>query len=117
MLPTFLIVGARKSGTTTLWRNLAAHPDVAVAKVKEPDFLTRSALPSPLGETGARARYCAFDRGLAWYEGLFPGSDGARAVGKASNAYLWTEDAARFIRETVPNVRLIFLFRDPVERI
>ena len=66
---------------------------------------------------GARARYSAFDRGLAWYEGFSPGSDGARAVGKASNAYLWTEDAAGLIQQTVPNVRLIFLFHDPVERI
>ena len=58
--PTFLIIGAAKAATTTLWSQLSEHPDVFVPQVKEPNYL--------LGGSWAA-------RGLSWYESLF--EDGA----------------------------------------
>ncbi len=117
MLPNFLIVGARKSGTTGLWEALRAHPEVCMPAVKEPDFFTRAPLPDPLSRSGESRRLGAHDRGLAWYESLFDGCGDAKAVGEASNIYLWAADAPELIHATIPEARLIFLFRDPVERL
>lgn len=117
MLPNFLIVGARKSGTTGLWRALRAHPEVCMPAIKEPGFFTRAPLPDPHARPDESRFHGTYDRGLAWYESLFAACGRAKAVGEASNVYLWAEDAPELIRETLPKARLIFLFRDPVERL
>jgi hypothetical protein len=50
-LPTFVIGGAPKSGTTALWASLDAHPEVWMSRMKEPRFLTR---PAPVRLSGSR---------------------------------------------------------------
>ena len=72
-LPNFLLVGAAKSGTTSLFRYLEQHPDVFVSPVKEPNFLAfpdngKLNLKGPLDEAGMY-RYIHHE-----------GSDGPRAV-------------------------------------
>src|ERR671923_54757 len=54
MLPTFLLIGAMKSGTTTLYHYLARHPDVFMPALKEPNFFNDH-----------------WHRGIGWYERLF----------------------------------------------
>ncbi len=103
MLPNFLVIGAMKAGTTSLFSYLAGHPDVSMPWSKELDFFSNE------------------DRwrlGTAWYEAQFP--DEAVAVGEASPNYtkrhLFPETADR-IMATLPGVRLIYLVRDPIERL
>jgi hypothetical protein len=103
MLPTFIVIGAAKCGTSSLAAYLRGHPQVFMTDPKEPHFFSRR-----------RAG------GLESYESLFAGSEGYLARGEASTSYT---QAPRFhgvpgsIHAAVPDVRLIYLVRDPVERI
>jgi hypothetical protein len=100
--PDFLIVGAARSGTTSLYRYLRQHPDVFLPDFKEPDFFVT--------EESARGV-----RTLAEYERLFRGAT-QKAIGEASVGYLPDPGAARRIRETLgPGTRIVALLRDPVE--
>jgi hypothetical protein len=104
VLPTFLVIGAQKAATTTLWSALRQHPDVFLPDVKEPGFF---------------ATERSFAEDADRYRGLFAGSDGARARGEASTTYTMFphyHGAAARIAQTVPDVRLVYVLRDPVER-
>lgn len=103
-LPTFLIVGAQKTGTTSLWHYLRAHPQVHLPDEKEPEFF--------LGDE-------AWARGIDWYRSLFVGAGDAVAVGEASTMYSMFPHAAgvpQRIRSVVPDVRLLYVLRHPIER-
>lgn len=97
-LPTFLIIGAPKGGTTSLARYLEQHPDVSIAAEKEVHFFDDN-----------------FDRGLDWYRSRFAGA-GARAIGEASPTYLMRRDAHPRIASVIPNARLIAVLRNPIDR-
>jgi len=104
VLPTFIVIGSRKSGTTSLWRYLGAHPGVFVPEHdKEPKFF--------VAERG-------WGRGLAWYESLFEAAPLGVPRGELSTDYsiypLYAGVPAR-MAEVVPSVRLVYLMRDPLE--
>lgn len=102
-LPTFLIVGASKCGTTSLAAYLSAHPHVFMCRPKEPSFFSHR-----------------WSRGLAWYEGLFAEAAGFRAVGEASVSYSkapLVPDVPSRIASILPDVRIVYLVRHPIERI
>lgn len=95
-----------KCGTTALFRFLATHyPQVRASRTKDTRFFVASALGGN------------WDRGLAWYAEMFPAGPGLRL--EASTHYSKLPDypgcAAR-IRSTLPEVRLIYLVRDPLYR-
>ena len=105
VLPTFLVVGAMKSGTTSLHRQLAAQPDVYVPRLKEVEFFSEPAY---------------WGRGLAWYESLFADGAHAAARGEVSTGYTKFPrypETPRRIHDVVPDVALVYLVRDPIERI
>jgi hypothetical protein len=102
MLPSFLLIGAMKSGTTTLYWYLREHPDVFMATPKEPNFFNDH-----------------WHRGVGWYERLFARAGAARARGEASVRYASYPDAPECpsrIASVVPEVRLLFMVRDPIAR-
>lgn len=104
MLPNFVIIGAQKSGTSSLEQYLRLHPDVAMCPIKEPDFFVEER---------------NWGRGLAWYESLFDDAGGAVAVGEASTSYTMFpryRGVPERIVETLPDVRLVYLVRNPIER-
>jgi len=104
-MPNFLVIGAMKAGTTSLYHYLREHPDVFMASIKETDFFA----------SGGN-----WHRGLGWYRKQFEGSDGATAVGEASTAYTKHPVVAGVperIAATIPSCRLIYVLREPVERI
>lgn len=104
-LPDFLVIGAMKAGTTSMFEYLAAHPQVCAPVQKEIHFFSQN-----------------FRRGEAWYRGHFPSqwrlrlSLRRRITGEATPGYLFHEKAPGRIRQLVPQARLIALLRDPVER-
>lgn len=102
-LPTFLIVGAAKCGTTSLFEYLGQHPDVFVPHCKEPQYFSR-------------APYPALARNDEEYARLFAGRRGEKAVGEASVSYLCDEEAPGRIKALIPEAKIIILLRDPVER-
>jgi hypothetical protein len=104
-LPDFLIVGAQRAGTTSLFRYLAAHPNVAAAARKEVHFFDVN-----------------WHRGEAWYRAHFArrplrSDDGVPfVIGEASPYYLFHPLAAERAASLLPDVRIIVMLRDPVSR-
>src|SRR4051794_3913348 len=93
-----------KAGTTSLYGYLRAHPQVFMPETKELDFFIDS---------------LSWPKGLAWYERQFAGAGESPAVGEASPHYAsgqWAEVASRHIAETLPDVRLVYVLRHPLDR-
>jgi hypothetical protein len=97
--PDFVIVGATKSATTWLQRNLQQH----------------SAVFMPGTETHYFSWY--FERGPAWYGAFFAPAAAHQIVGEKSTSYLDHPEAAQRLREALPEVRLILQLRNPIERV
>jgi len=117
-LPTFIIVGAPKCGTTALWSYLDEHPEVEMSRLKEPHFFTelQHDFGNGVGKPGP-LRSITYRNGIEWYAGLFGAKPLARARGEASTHYFSAPDSAALIRRHLPDVRLIFMVRDPVDRL
>jgi hypothetical protein len=116
-LPTFVIGGAPKAGTTALWALLAAHPQVWMSRIKEPHFLTRDANnPAPGVRIIGAPRADTHSRGLAWYESLFAEGADRQARGEASTHYLGALDGPELMQRFVPGLKVIFVLRQPVDR-
>lgn len=102
--PTFLIIGAQKSATRWLRHNLGLHPEV-FASSHEIGFFNRSP---------------RFRSGAAWYAAHFDGWEGEPIVGEATPGYMiWRHDpvlVARRIQKFDPNMKLIAILRNPVDR-
>ena len=107
-LPDFVIIGAQKAGTTSLFRYLVEHPDVVGPAEKEVHFFD--------------GRY---DRGMGWYRSRFPlraalekgARNGRRKLTfEASPYYLAHPFVAARMHEHLPEAKLVVLLRDPVER-
>jgi hypothetical protein len=99
-LPTFLICGAKKAGTTALAQYLSAHPNVIMSRPKETGFFCDN-----------------FSRGTDWLETHFQHHDGETAVGEGSVHTMYCPKSPKRIHETIPDARLIFLLRNPIERL
>ena len=112
--PTFLVIGAYKSGTTALHHALRSHPDVFVPERKEPDYFAFGDLV-PNADAHDPA-YAGAVRRAADYHALFAGADAATAVGEVSPAYLASPAAASAIARVVPGVTLLAVLRNPVDR-
>ncbi|GLW26391.1 deacetylase sulfotransferase [Microbispora amethystogenes] len=110
VLPSFLIAGAQRCGTTSLYRALSRHPLVM----------------KPVLRKGVHYFDMAYDRGLPWYRAHFPLVTTARALGRRHGGrvqafestpyYLFHPLAGARIAADLPGVKLIVLVRDPVER-
>lgn len=103
--PNLFIVGAPKCGTTSMWRYLSGHPDVFMARVKEPNHF------------GSDVRAGSGLRDRAAYLRLFAAAGGARVVGEASIGYLGSRDAAAEIAAFAPDARIIVMLREPVSHL
>jgi Glycosyl transferase family 2/Sulfotransferase domain len=112
--PDFVIIGAKRGGTTSLYNYLLEHPSIA------PLFPGRERIK------GVHYFDSNFARGPRWYRSHFPLAVGGRHVarawlvpamtGEASPYYLFHPLAAQRLASQVPDVRLVILLRDPVER-
>ncbi|MEB3230035.1 MAG: sulfotransferase [Leptolyngbyaceae bacterium] len=107
-LPNFLIIGAMKAGTTSLYRYLKQHPQVFMSPVKEPNFFALE------GEVLDDPRVTVTD--LPSYQGLFTGVTDEVAIGEASVRYLYSPKAAARIHHYIPDAKLLVVLRNPVER-
>jgi hypothetical protein len=103
--PNFFLVGATKSGTTSMFRSLAAHPEICMARDKEPHFFG-----ADLGMTKG-----PISESLSVYLGLFDHADGEPVVGEASTSYLLSATAAGEIAAFCPQARILVMLRNPVE--
>jgi hypothetical protein len=110
MLPSFLVCGGQRCGTTSLYRALAAHPVVLKAVLHK----------------GVHYFDTAYQRGMGWYRGHFPTRRTALKVEQrygvpaqtfeSSPYYMYHPHAVARISRDLPEVKLVVLVRDPVER-
>ena len=100
-LPDFLVIGAEKAGSSWLWRNLSAHPEIFMPLTKEIHFFNKTR---------------NWERGPSWYARFFADAPPGTVRGEATPGYLYSEEAPSRIRELLPNAKLIVSLRDPVER-
>jgi hypothetical protein len=105
-MPNFLIIGAMKSGTTALYYYLEQHPEIYMSPVKEPNFFS-SQEQENAADTVTH---------IGTYQHLFRGVSGEKAIGEASHSYLYEPRAAAEIRRYVPEVKLIAILRNPIDR-
>lgn len=104
MLPNYFVIGAAKSGTTTLCTLLGRHPDVFMSTPKEIHYFGRN------NPTKTRE----------WYEAHFASAGSHRAVGEGSTSYTHPDIAAACAKEiavAVPDARLIYMVRHPLRRL
>lgn len=103
-LPDFLIIGAAKSGTSTLYRHLRRQPGIFMSAVKEPCFFDPDV---------------AWSRGVDWYRSLFAGAAADQLCGEASTNYTrhpQVPGVPARIAHLIPDVKLVYIMRHPVER-
>lgn len=103
--PSFLIIGAMKCGTTSLYELFRQHPQIGMSREKEPAFF---------------AAENAFANGWGWYESLFAQVADRPALGEASTSYskrFRFPRAAPRVARYLPDAKLIYVVRDPIERI
>ncbi len=106
-LPDFVVIGAQKAGTSSLYAQLAAHPSVLPAIRKELHFFDRR--PAPL------ARYRAWFPRRAALAAL-DARTGRGITGEATPFYLCHPEVPTRLRAAVPDARLVAVLRDPVAR-
>lgn len=103
-LPDFIIIGAMKSGTSTLQAQLAAQPGFFMTDPKEPNFFSDDAI---------------YAKGMDWYRALFADAPDAALKGEASTHYTklptYPETVAR-LQAAVPAPKLIYVIRNPIDR-
>ncbi len=103
MLPDFVVIGAMKSGTTSLHYYLSLHPDIVMSNEKEPTFFTREG---------------QWENGVDWYASQFDGE--ATLVGEASPDYTKFPRHAGVparMHSVLPDAKLVYVVRDPIERL
>ena len=115
-LPDFLVAGVPKAGTTALHVALSRHPDLYLSPVKEPKFFLTAGPPPTRGGPGDALTY----REHVWrreeYEKLFDGAPPHARKGESTPLYLYDPDAMRRVSKLIPDVKIIVVLRDPVER-
>lgn len=123
-LPNFLIIGAAKSGTTSLHHYLSQHPDVFMSPFKEPQFFAHEGeqLEGWLGDWIPRSyKSVGIDYQnpyhLGTYQQLFHGVQSEAAIGEASTQYLpLAERAIPRIQNHLPYVKIVAILRHPADR-
>lgn len=108
MLPTIVVVGAQRSGTTTLFRLLSDHPQIL----------------RPTVSKGMAYFDLNYQQGLAWYRGRFPlrrpwarlGGSKAKMTFESSGYYMFHPLAAQRIARDLPDAKVIVMLRNPVDR-
>ncbi|MEO5571584.1 MAG: sulfotransferase domain-containing protein [Bacteroidia bacterium] len=100
--PAFLIIGAQKSGTSSLHYYLSAHPVLVKGSLKEIHFFNKD---------------INYNKGISWYENHFKHPLKAKKLFyEATPNYLYSKPAAQRIHSYNPDIKLIVVLRNPVDR-
>jgi hypothetical protein len=112
IVPDFLVIGAYKSGTTALHHLLRSHPGLYLPARKEPNFFAFAGARPPFDHPAAASSV----RDQSDYDALFVGARRGQLLGEVSPSYLAVPIARDRIRDAAPEVRLVAVLRNPVER-
>lgn len=101
ILPSFFVVGAQKAGTSSLHQRLCEYPAIRLPLIKETHFFSSDD---------------QFARGIDWYLRQFPEIAPDSIVGEVAPDYLFSPSAPGRIKSLISRPRLIFIFREPLQR-
>ncbi len=119
-LPNFLVIGAGKSGTTSLDHYLHQHPDIFMSRVKEPNFFALMGEKPVEAKDDPEQMYHYPQAVYAWedYRALFQEVENEKAIGETSPMYLYNAHAPHRIRQLLgEKTKLIAILRHPVDRL
>lgn len=129
--PSFIVLGAVKAGTTSLYNYLGQHPEIQMSAWNwpryfhiasgAPDFTKLAERYGDAHRTESEGRFnmmfpARIPRSIKQYEALWPATDTARARGEVSPTYLHDPDVCTEIARRKPAAKLIIALRNPVER-
>jgi hypothetical protein len=97
--PDYIIIGAQRAGTTSMYRYLSDHPNVGAAYRKEVHYFDRY-----------------FGKGWDWYLAHFPVRGAFPIVGEASPYYLFHPEVPRRLKDVLPDTKFLVLLRNPIDR-
>lgn len=118
LIPDFLIIGAGKSGTTSLDNYLKQHPDIYISARKEPNFYGYELNTAKDFEGSPELNhYSNSITNLSDYLKLFEPAALTQLKGETSNTYMYHKHAAERIKHYNPEIRLIAVLRQPAERL
>jgi hypothetical protein len=134
--PTFIVVGAAKCGTTSLYHYLDKHPEVYMSPIKETNHFSSDIDPENFSseyKLHEARKHFNLDKWLAagmpekrwgWYVKkrdqywqLFGGMKNEKAAGEISNSYLFSSTAAQEIKYALPDAKIIMMLRNPIDRL
>lgn len=131
-LPDFIVVGANKGGTTSIYHYLQQHPQVYLSPIKEPHYFSKDIDVQLFNREFAQNKlqdiqkyvdgdmqeeyHAAFIRNPEQYRKLFKNVKDEKAVGELSTSYLYSAVAAEEIKKELGDIRIIICLRNPVER-
>jgi len=107
--PDLFIIGAPKSGTTSLYDYLGGHPEIYMSPMKEPLYFC------PDVRSGRSRRRLEYPRDEHRYLALFADAKSEKRLGEATTRYLVSHDAARLVSEFQPEAFVIAMLRNPVD--
>ena len=111
--PNFIIIGAMKAATTSLYTYLKQHPDVFMTAIKEPMFFNNFQNNNNFKILGRKTKkITTFEQ----YYPLFDAVKNEKAIGEASPTYISSENCPNLIQQHLPNVKIIAVLRQPVAR-
>lgn len=119
-LPTFLIIGAGKSGTTAVHHFCDQHPEVFMTPVKETNFFELEGKPVSSDPKADPERLYHYPQSInEWgaYQNLFADTGSYKVRGETSPMYLYGKRAPYHIQERLPDAKLIVILREPVSRL
>ncbi len=130
--PNFFIVGAAKSGTTSLYNYLDQHPDVYMSPIKEPHYFSKDIklqdfnkeyrehntfdIIKYLAKNKLEKKHIAYINDLDSYLQLFREQRNEKCIGEMSSGYLYSKEAAQRIYDFNPHSKIIVILRNPIER-
>lgn len=114
-MPNFMLLGAAKAGTTSLYAYLRQHPQIYLPRIKEPNFFAYGEAPFALQGPGAEILRRNTIMTPTQYTQLFAGVTTETAIGEASVTNLWPRACER-IQHYAPSAKFIVLLRQPADR-
>jgi hypothetical protein len=120
-MPNFLIIGAMKCGTTSLYYYLKQHPEIYMSPIKAPDFFAWEGwqlnFNGPEGREAIERRIKLTSvTNIEDYRKLFRGVSNESAIGEASPCYIYSSEAPSRIKHYIPEAKLIAVLRNPADR-
>ena len=115
-LPNFLVIGAPRCATTSLFHYLRQHPDVYLPRKKELHYFSYEYLKENCSGPGDKAALATLPGTMREYEMHYSGVGVERAIGEISPSYLYWSGTSERILATLGRVRIVAVLRDPIDR-